>query len=282
MNIGVIGLGLIGGSFALSAKRHIKDCNLYGEDQSEKHLKQALELEIVEHNLKPSNYPIMDVIILAIPVDAVIDKALHLLDFVNDNTLLIDVGSTKALVCKALELHPKRNQFLATHPIAGTEFSGPSAAFDTLFNAKPQILCESQKTRPDLLEWAINWFKNMGMEIQEMGPKEHDQHIAYVSHLSHISSFMLGKTVMEKERDEKAIFDMAGSGFASTVRLAKSSPSMWAPIFQQNQENILEVLTEYIANLEEFKLLMEQQNYKEVFKKMQQTNAISQILAGIN
>ncbi|OUW35304.1 MAG: prephenate dehydrogenase [Flavobacteriaceae bacterium TMED179] len=282
MNIGVIGLGLIGGSFALSAKRHIKGCNLYGEDQSEKHLKQALKLEIVEHNLKPSNYSIMDVIILAIPVDSVIDKALYLLDYVNDNTLLIDVGSTKAKVCKEMELHPKRNQFLATHPIAGTEFSGPSAAFVALFSGKPLILCESNKTRPDLLEWAINWFKNIGMELQEMDPKEHDKHIAYVSHLSHISSFMLGKTVMEKEQDEKAIFDMAGSGFASTVRLAKSSPSMWAPIFEQNQENILEVLDEYIANLEEFKLLMEQQNYKEVFRKMQQTNSISKILAGIN
>ena len=133
MNIGVIGLGLIGGSFALSAKRYIKDCNLYGEDQSEKHLKQALELEIVEHNLKPSNYSIMDVIILAIPVDAVIEKALHLLDFVNDNTLLIDVGSTKAMVCKALELHPKRNQFLATHPIAGTENSGPRSVVSGLY-----------------------------------------------------------------------------------------------------------------------------------------------------
>lgn len=265
MNIGIIGLGLIGGSFALSARKLIEDSVLYGEDKNDLHQKQALELKIVDQSLKPSNYYYMDVIILAIPVNAALDKVIPLLDQINDNTLLIDVGSTKSMICKKLELHPKRNQFLATHPIAGTEFSGPSAAYETLYNGKAQILCESNKTRSDLLEWAVQWFKNMGMELQEMDPNEHDQHIAYVSHLSHISSFMLGKTVMEKEQDEKAIFDMAGSGFASTVRLAKSSPSMWTPIFEQNQENILEVLDEYITNLKEFKSLMEQKDYKTVF-----------------
>ena len=282
MNIGIIGLGLIGGSFALSARKLIEDSVLYGEDKNDLHQKQALELKIVDQILKPSNYFYMDVIILAIPVNAALDKVIPLLDKVNDNTLLIDVGSTKSMICKKLELHPKRNQFLATHPIAGTEFSGPSAAYETLYNGKAQILCESNKTRSDLLEWAVQWFKNIGMELQEMDPNEHDQHIAYVSHLSHISSFMLGKTVMEKEQDEKAIFDMAGSGFASTVRLAKSSPSMWTPIFEQNQENILEVLDEYITNLKEFKSLMEQKDYKTVFKKIQETNAIREILAGIN
>ena len=282
MNIGIIGLGLIGGSFALSARKFIEDCVLYGEDKNDLHQKEALELKIVDQGLKPSNYYYMDVIILAIPVNAALDKVIPLLDQINDNTLLIDVGSTKSMICKKLELHPKRNQFLATHPIAGTEFSGPSAAYETLYNGKAQILCESNKTRSDLLEWAVQWFKNMGMELQEMDPNEHDKHIAYVSHLSHISSFMLGKTVMEKEQDEKAIFDMAGSGFASTVRLAKSSPSMWTPIFEQNQENILEVLDEYITNLKEFKSLMEQKDYKTVFKKIQETNAIREILAGIN
>ena len=282
MNIGIIGLGLIGGSFALSARKLIEDSVLYGEDKNDLHQKQALELKIVDQSLTPSNYYYMDVIILAIPVNAALDKVIPLLDKVNDNTLLIDVGSTKSMICKKLELHPKRNQFLATHPIAGTEFSGPSAAYETLYNGKAQILCESNKTRSDLLEWAVQWFKNIGMELQEMDPNEHDQHIAYVSHLSHISSFMLGKTVMEKEQDEKAIFDMAGSGFASTVRLAKSSPSMWTPIFEQNQENILEVLDEYITNLKEFKSLMEQKDYKTVFKKIQETNAIREILAGIN
>ena len=281
MNIGFIGLGLIGGSFALAARKHIPGCVLFGEDINEEHQKQALSLNLIDQELTSSNYAEMDIIILAVPVDAALERAGILLDQMNDNALLMDAGSTKASICAVLELHPKRNQFLASHPIAGTEFSGPTAAFDDLYRAKAQILCETHKTRPDLLEWALQWFKNMEMKVQEMDPKEHDKHIAYVSHLSHISSFMLGKTVMEKEKDEKAIFAMAGSGFASTVRLAKSSPAMWTPIFQQNQDNILEVLKQYIANLEEFKSLMEQSNYDVIHQKMKQTNAIREILAGI-
>lgn len=281
MNIGIIGLGLIGGSFALAARKHISGCVLFGEDINEEHQKQALSLNLIDQELTSSNYAEMDVIILAVPVDTALERADILLDQMNDNALLMDAGSTKASICTLLELHPKRNQFLATHPIAGTEFSGPTAAFDDLYRTKAQILCETHKTRHDLLEWALQWFKNMEMKVQEMDPKEHDKHIAYVSHLSHISSFMLGKTVMEKEKDEKAIFAMAGSGFASTVRLAKSSPAMWTPIFQQNQDNILEVLKRYIANLEEFKSLMEQGNYDAIHQKMKQTNAIREILAGI-
>ncbi len=281
MNIGVIGLGLIGGSFALAARQHISGCILFGEDCNEEHQKQAIEFCLIDQKLTPSNYAEMDVIILAVPVDAALERAASLLDQMNEDALLMDAGSTKDSICTVLELHPKRNQFLATHPIAGTEFSGPSAAFHDLYKAKSQILCETHKTRPDLLKWALQWFKNMEMKVQEMDPKEHDKHIAYVSHLSHISSFMLGKTVMEKEKDEKAIFAMAGSGFASTVRLAKSSPAMWTPIFKQNQDNILEVLKQYIDNLEEFKSLMEQNNYDAIHQKMKQTNAIKEILAGI-
>jgi len=282
MNIGVIGLGLIGGSLALAAKKQITACELFGEDQNSDHQKEALDLGLIDHTLGSSNYANMDVIILAIPVDAAIQIALPLLDQMNDNALLIDVGSTKSLICNALELHPKRNQFLATHPIAGTEFSGPSSAFATLYKGKAQILCETHKTRPDLFEWAVQWFKNMEMVIQEMDPKEHDQHIAYVSHLSHISSFMLGKTVMEKEKDEKAIFAMAGSGFASTVRLAKSSPAMWTPIFEQNKDNVVETLDAYIQNLEHFKSLLVKDDYSALFQEMKNTNQLTSILNGIS
>ncbi len=224
----------------------------------------------------------MDVILLAIPVDAALELVNDLLDRINNNTLLIDVGSTKSMICEKVALHPRRNQFLATHPIAGTEFSGPTAASESLFIGKSQILCETNKTRPDLLNWAVNWFKNIKMRLREMDPKDHDKHIAYVSHLSHISSFMLGKTVMEKEKDEKAIFDMAGSGFESTVRLAKSSPDMWTPIFKQNQENILEGLDQYISNLQEFKGLIEQKDYVAIYDKILKANAIKEILTGIN
>ena len=282
MKIGVIGLGLIGGSFALAAKKFNVGASLYGQDNNPKHMEEALNLRIIDHPLEIDNYASMDVILMAIPVDACLTLALPLLDQINDNALLIDVGSTKSAICKHIELHPKRNQFLATHPIAGTEFSGPSAAFAELFMEQAQILCETYKTRPDLLEWAVQWFRNMNMEIHEMDAEAHDKHIAYVSHLSHISSFMLGKTVIEKEKDERAIFKMAGSGFASTVRLAKSSPDMWTPIFKQNKENILEVLKEYISNLEHFERLLESDDYDQLFKQLKNINTIKTILAGIN
>ena len=281
MNIGVIGLGLIGGSFALAAKEHLEDVVLYGVDQNQAHLEEAIESGIVDQSLSPELYPKMDVMILAIPVNAASLLILNILDQINDNALLFDAGSTKASICKIVSLHPKRNQFLATHPIAGTEFSGPSAAFADLYVNQTQILCEAQKTRPDLLEWAVQFFRLMKMNIEEMDPQAHDQHIAYVSHISHISSFMLGKTVMEKEQDERTIFDMAGSGFASTVRLAKSSPEMWTPIFEQNSVNILEVLNEYIANLKEFKKLLENKNWSAMHEQMQEINAIKTILEGI-
>lgn len=282
MNIGIIGLGLIGGSMALASKKYTVGCRCYGRDINPTHIKQAIALGIIEEELTDVNLPHMDVVILAVPVDIAIDLAVPLLDIINDNALLIDVGSTKGSICERVALHPKRNQFLATHPIAGTEFSGPSAAYAELFLGQTQILCETSLSRPDLMEWAIQWFRSMSMRIKEMDPKEHDQHIAYVSHLSHVSSFMLGKTVMEKEKDEHAIFDMAGSGFASTVRLAKSSPSMWTPIFKQNRENLLEVLTEYIENLSAFKNDLEQHDYNKLYQTMLETNAIRAILSGIN
>jgi len=281
MNIGVIGLGLIGGSFALAAKKHLTDVVLFGEDQNKEHLNEALERGIVDQKLSEAHYASMDVMLLAIPVNAASDRVLTILDQINDNALLFDAGSTKASICKTVALHPKRNQFLATHPIAGTEFSGPTAAFADLYVNQTQILCETQKTRPDLLEWAVQFFRLMQMNIEEMDPDAHDKHIAYVSHISHISYFMLGKTVMEKEQDERTIFDMAGSGFASTVRLAKSSPAMWTPIFEQNSENILEVLNQYIANLEAFKELLQKKDWSTMYDQMREINAIKSILEGI-
>ena len=281
MKIGIIGLGLIGGSFAIAAKKHISPSKLFGNDRNLENEKKALELGLIDEILKKSDFFQMDVILLAIPVDAALDLINDLLDQINDNTLLIDVGSTKSMICEKVAFHPKRNQFLATHPIAGTEFSGPTAAFDSLFIGKSQILCETNKTRPDLLEWAVSWFKNINMRLREMDPKEHDKHIAYVSHLSHISSFMLGKTVMEKEKDEKTIFDMAGSGFESTVRLAKSSPDMWAPIFEQNKENVLEILSAYIKNLEDFKSKLAADAIDDLHQQMKNTNQLKTILNGI-
>ena len=281
MKIGVIGVGLIGGSLAMSARQHIPDVKIYGSNRSKKNLDKSLEMGLIDFALKEQDLKLMDVVLLTIPVDVSINKLLDLLDDINDNTLVIDFGSTKFAICDAVALHSKRGQFLATHPIAGTEYSGPSAALPDLFFNKVQILCETEKTRPDLFEWAQDWFKKMGMNLREMDPIEHDQHIAYVSHLSHISSYMLGKTVIEKENDEATIFDMAGSGFASTVRLAKSSPNMWIPIFKQNKLNITETLKEYINNLNHFKSLLEAERYDELYNQIKDINNIDQILDGI-
>ena len=203
------------------------------------------------------------------------------MDLVSDNTLVMDVGSTKEDICLAVKEHPKRRNYLAMHPIAGTEFSGPSAAHIGLFSEKTNIICEVEKTAFKLQEIALDIFAKLGMRIRYMDPKSHDKHIAYMSHLSHISSFMLGKTVIEKEKNERDIFDMAGSGFASTVRLAKSSPAMWAPIFEQNKTNVIETLDEYIQNLQQFKELMIQNDFTEIYNEMESTNHIKQILNGI-
>jgi prephenate dehydrogenase len=200
------------------------------------------------------------------------------LDEIGDHTLVFDVGSTKLPICESIENHKNRKNFLACHPIAGTEFSGPKAAVKGLFEGKTNIICEVEKTTFKLQEKAMFLFHKMGMRIRYMDPKSHDKHIAFVSHLSHISSFMLGKTVIEIEKDEQDIFDMAGSGFESTVRLAKSSPAMWTPIFKQNKKEVVNALEKYISNLTHFKDLLEKDKYDEVFHEMQNTNRIKEIL----
>ena len=281
MKIGIIGVGLIGGSLALSAREHIPDVQIYGSNRSETNLQKSLDLGLIDYRLDDSMIKQMDIILLAIPVDGAIDRLVDLLDEVNDNALIMDFGSTKTAICQQVALHSKRGQFLATHPIAGTEYSGPDSALSDLFKDKIQILCEIHKTRPDLLEWAQDWFKKIGMKLREMDPVEHDQHITYVSHLSHITSYMLGKTVMEKEKDQSAIFDMAGSGFSSTVRLAKSSPNMWVPIFKQNKENISKTLSQYINNLNQFKQLLDADKFDELHEQILEINKIRLILDGI-
>ena len=281
MKVGIIGVGLIGGSLALSAREHIPDVELYGSNRSESNLKKSLDLGLIDFKLEDTMIKQMDVVLLTIPVDVAMVRLVELLDEVNDNALIMDFGSTKAAICQQVALHSKRGQFLATHPIAGTEYSGPAAALPDLFQDKIQILCECHKTRPDLLEWAQDWFKKIGMKIKEMDPIEHDQHITYVSHLSHISSFILGKTVLEKENDESAIFDMAGSGFSSTVRLAKSSPHVWVPIFKQNKENISKTLSQYINNLNKFKQLLDADQFDVLHEQILEINKIRLILEGI-
>jgi prephenate dehydrogenase len=280
-NIYIIGVGLIGGSIAKDVKKLNPEIVIYGIDKNETHLKDALSLKIIDKVATFENLHKADLVIVSIPVDATETLLPEILNKVSDETLVIDSGSTKASICKAVNNHPKRRNFLATHPIAGTEFSGPKAALEGLFKNKTNIICEIEKTAFKLQERALTIFKIMGMNMRYMNPEAHDKHIAYVSHLSHISAFMLGKTVIEKEKNERDIFDLAGSGFASTVRLAKSSPHMWAPIFKQNKTNVIETLEEYINNLTKFKEFMEADNFDSIFKEMENTNHIKEILNGI-
>ncbi len=281
MNVFVIGLGLIGGSFAIDIKAAYNEANIYGIDSSQENLDMALSLGFIDYKSEMGQLEKADVVIVAIPVDVAVKVLPVVLDQIHDGCLVFDVGSTKEKLCKSVSDHVKRRNYLAAHPIAGTEFSGPKAAIANLYREKTNIICEVEKTAFKLQEKGMEIFSRLGMRIRYMDPASHDKHIAYVSHLSHISSFMLGKTVIQKEKNERDIFDMAGSGFASTVRLAKSSPAMWAPIFRQNKENVIETLDEYIANLKQFRELMENDDFSSIFKEMEDTNHIKSILNGI-
>jgi prephenate dehydrogenase len=278
MKVVIIGLGLIGGSMALDIKSMYDKVTVLGRDVSDKHLEEALHLHLIDQKASEEDITNANLIIVAVPVDVGLVLLPQILDVIGENTLVLDVGSTKLPICELVANHPKRRNFMATHPIAGTEFSGPNAAIKGLFEGKTNIICEVEKTTFKLQERAMELFRKLGLRIRYMDPKSHDKHIAYVSHLSHISSFMLGKTVIEKEKYEQDIFDMAGSGFESTVRLAKSSPAMWTPIFKQNKKQVVKSLNEYILNLTHFKNLLENDNFEEVFNEMENTNRIKEIL----
>jgi len=279
--IAVIGLGLIGGSLALELKKN-SWATIYGLDKNEEHLNKALELGIIYQKADLSIIPEMDVVIIAVPVNIIPDLSLQILDLIQENTLVFDVGSTKLAVCDAIRNHEKRKNFVALHPISGTEFSGPEAAIYDLFTDKVNIICERELSSSTMVDRAIAIFESLKMKNVFMeSASQHDIHIAYVSHLSHISSFMLGKTVLEIEKDEKNIFNMAGSGFASTVRLAKSNPETWTPIFMQNRENLLKSLEEYIKNLNQFKDILTRKSADDVLNIMEDTNRIKDVLAGI-
>ena len=278
----MIGIGLIGGSFAIDIKKNHSEAIIHGISRKEETLNKALALKLIDKKATLEDLVNADLVIVSIPVDATVKLLPIILDTISEKALVIDAGSTKEAICKSVEHHQKRRNFLACHPIAGTEKSGPTAAISGLYAGKTNIICEVEKTTFKLQEKALSIFTALGMRIRYMDAVSHDKHIAYVSHLSHISAFMLGKTVINKEKNERDIFDMAGSGFASTVRLAKSSPAMWTPIFKQNKENVIETLEEYINNLQHFKTLMEQDNFSEIFKEMENTNHIKEILNGIN
>jgi prephenate dehydrogenase len=282
MKIYIIGIGLIGGSMGLDIKALNPEATIYGIDTNENHIQEALSLGVIDAAAKFEDLSNADFVIVSVPVDVALTVLPEVLDIIGNDTIVFEVGSTKAPICEAVANHPKRRNFIATHPIAGTEFSGPSAALRGLFQGKTNIICEVERTAFKLQEKALDLFKAIGMRIRYMEPKSHDKHIAYVSHLSHISAFMLGKTVINKEKHEQDIFDMAGSGFESTVRLAKSSPAMWTPIFKQNRKQVVKTLEEYISNLTQFKELLINEDYDAIYDEMESVNRIKEILNGIN
>jgi prephenate dehydrogenase len=279
MKVTIIGLGLIGGSMALDIRKAGMATELIGVDIHSKHIQEAQGLGLVDRVLAEDKaLSIADLVILAIPVNTLGALLPSILDSIRDNTVVIDAGSTKGQICRVVSNHPRRAQFVAAHPLAGTENSGPNAAFAGLFAGKTNIICERERSSEHSIAVATKLFEALGMNTIYMEPDEHDRHVAYVSHLSHVSAFLLGHTVLDIEKDEKQIFSLAGSGFASTVRLAKSSPDMWAPIFEQNMEYLSQALQEYIIHLQKFQYHLMKKDTKEIHKIMTKANEIRRVL----
>jgi prephenate dehydrogenase len=283
MIVTVIGVGLIGGSLALALKDTGFAARVIGLDNSTANLNKALELGIIDDiGTYDQSLEQSDLVIVAIPVNHTTKTLTAILDKIGKNTIVTDMGSTKQAICEVVENHPNRRNFVASHPIAGTEHSGPTAAFKELFKGKIAIICDREKSSDFALQVVEDLYNNINMKLINMESHEHDLHVAYVSHLSHISSFALGITVLEKEKDEATIFNLAGSGFESTVRLAKSSPEMWNPIFEQNARNVSDALGEYIRKLQIFKSYIDNNDVEKSFELMKNANEIRRVLDGIN
>lgn len=278
MIITVIGTGLIGGSMALSLRDKGLATRVIGVDSSAVHLERAKSLGIIDEGASlEAAVGQSDLVILAIPVNAGIALLPRIMDLV-DRQVVMDVGSTKESILQSVEGHRRRRRFVATHPMWGTEFSGPEAALHGAFEGRSTVICDREGSDADAVELVEMIYRSLGMPLVYMDAASHDVHAAYVSHISHITSFALANTVLEKEREGDAIFTLAGGGFESTVRLAKSNPAMWVPIFQQNRENVLDVLNEHISQLRKFKSCLEKENYDYLWELIEQANNIKKVL----
>lgn len=276
--IAIVGVGLMGGSLAIQLHEKKLSSRLIGVDANAAHAEKAVGLELVDETMNLDDaIKLSDVIVLAIPVDALLKAVPAILDKV-DNQIVIDLGSTKSQLIELIKNHPKRGRYVATHPMWGTEYSGPQAAMRGAYENKAVIICNAEDSDADALEWTKAMYKKIGMHLLEMDAAAHDLHAAYVSHISHITSFALANTVLEKEKEENAIFELASAGFESTVRLAKSNPAMWVPIFLQNKVNVLDVLKEHIAQLIRFKESIEQEDDKYLMRLIEDANKIKRII----
>jgi prephenate dehydrogenase len=281
MTITIIGLGLIGGSLALSLRQHGLADRLLGVENNPAYARRALELGLVDEigaDLAAAVAP-ADLVIVAVPMDAMLTVLPQVLDLITGQQLVIDVGSTKGNLLAAVAGHPRRGRFVAVHPMAGTEYSGPDAAIRGLFEGKTVVLCDVEGSDADAVATVETLFRALPMRVLRLGAADHDLHTAYVSHISHLTSFALALTVLEKEqRGEQRIFDLAGGGFASTVRLAKSAPATWVPIFRQNRENVLDVLDEHLHQLQKLRELLVQEDYPGLTAQLEHANEIRKII----
>lgn len=278
MTVTIIGVGLIGGSMALTLKEKGFATKLIGVEADPAHASKALELGLVDE-VKDLHTAVQEsgLVILATPIN-VAEALLPLILQMVDKQVVMDVGSTKKTICETADQSPRRGRFVATHPMWGTEYSGPEAAVKNAFEKKATVICSKEDSNPDAVELVEKVYGLLGMHIVYMNAEAHDVHVAYVSHISHITSFALANTVLEKEREEDAIFELASGGFESTVRLAKSNPAMWVPIFMQNKDNVLDVLNEHIAQLRKFKACLEKENYEYLAELIEKANGIRRIL----
>jgi prephenate dehydrogenase len=278
MKAAIVGIGLIGGSLALALKEKAKVSMITGVESNQLHAKKAREMGLVDAFMNlPEAIEASDLIILSVPVDAAAELLPFILDRIG-NKMVMDVGSTKERIVEIASAHPNRGRFVATHPMWGTEYSGPEAAVSGAFTGKACVICNRESTDKDALETVQQLYLDLGMHLVYMNASDHDLHVAYVSHISHITSFALANTVLEKEREEDAIFELASGGFESTVRLAKSNPRTWASIFMQNREHVLDVLNEHISQLRKFKSCLEKENYDYLEELMTHANRIKKII----
>lgn len=279
MKITIIGVGLIGGSMALKLKSAGLVSYVFGVDQNENHLTEAKNLGIIDEISSLENAVSQsELVIIAIPVDAARKILPSVLDLINENQTVMDAGSTKHGIVETVRNHPMRKRFVAFHPMWGTENSGPKSAISESFSGKAAVICNREESDEDALKIVEKITKNLDMHLIYMNAEDHDIHTAYISHISHITSYALANTVLEKEREEDTIFQLASTGFSSTVRLAKSHPEMWVPIFKQNKENVLDVLNEHISQLRKFKSALEKENYELLEELIRNANKIRGIL----
>jgi prephenate dehydrogenase len=275
----IVGVGLISGSFSLALKERAFVKKVIGVSRTEASAQKAIELGLIDEAL-PLEEAVKqaDLIYVAIPVDATIGVMQQVMDMVTDKQIVADAGSTKHALCAAMDEHPMRSRFVATHPMWGTEYSGPEAAVRNAFVGRSCVICEKEKSDAAAVATIEEIYRQLGMHLVYMDADSHDMHTAYISHISHITSFALANTVLEKEKEEDTIFELAGGGFESTVRLAKSNPAMWVPIFKQNREHVLDVLNEHISQLRKFKACLEKENYTYLQELIEHANTIKRIL----